>query len=186
MPEITVLIGNPKAHSRTRVIAEALATRMSGVTGVPLGTTIDLADYASELFEWPNAAVDAVSERVRQSTIVLVATPTYKASYTGLLKAFLDRYPHNGLSGVTAVPLMTTSSPNHALAVEFTLRPLLVELGASVPTRGLAFYMPDMGRTDDVLTSWLDDNILKLTSGILPTAQRPTVQLPLAQKAAAK
>jgi FMN reductase len=68
---------------------------------------------------------------------VVVASPTYKATYTGLLKAFLDRFPHQGLGGVTAVPLMLGGSPAHTLAIEHGLRPLLVELGASVPTGGL-------------------------------------------------
>ena len=71
------------------------------------------------------------------SDVVIVASPTYKATYTGLLKVFLDRFPHQGLGGVTAIPLMLGAADTHALAVEHGLRPLLVELGASVPTRGL-------------------------------------------------
>ena len=67
----------------------------------------------------------------------MVASPTYKATYTGLLKLFLDRFAGGtGLRGV-AVPLMLGAGPDHALAPELHLRPLLVELGASVPTASL-------------------------------------------------
>ena len=62
---------------------------------------------------------------------------TLQATYTGLLKLFLDRFAGGvGLRGV-AVPLMLGAAPHHALAPELHLRPLLVELGASVPTSAL-------------------------------------------------
>jgi FMN reductase len=57
-----------------------------------------------------------VIARVAASRLLVVASPTYKATCTGLLKAFLDRFPHQGLAGVTAVPLMLGASHAHALA----------------------------------------------------------------------
>ncbi|UOR01289.1 NAD(P)H-dependent oxidoreductase [Leucobacter allii] len=154
MSTLSVIVGNPKPRSRTRQIAEELAGRIAARTGAELLPTVDLIDHADELFRWPAPAVDALAERLRGSTFAVVATPTYKASYTGLLKAFLDRYPARGLAGVTAVPVFTTASDEHALAVEFTLRPLLVELGASVPTRGLAFATPRFDRREELLDEW--------------------------------
>ena len=91
-----------------------------------------------------------------RADVVIVASPTYKASYTGLLKAFLDRYPTNGLAAVTAIPLLTIGSPAHTLAVEHTLRPLLVELGASVPTRGIAFAASATDERGQIVSAWLD------------------------------
>jgi FMN reductase len=89
------------------------------------------------MFNWDSAELALLNQKVAESDIVIVASPTYKAAYTGLLKAFLDRCDHNGLAGVTAIPVMTGGSPAHSLAPDMTLRPLLVELGASVPTRSL-------------------------------------------------
>ncbi|WP_125099430.1 NADPH-dependent FMN reductase [Leucobacter chromiireducens] len=154
MSTISVIVGNPKPHSRTRQIAEELARRVAERTGAALHPTVDLIDHADELFAWPAPTLDPLLEQLRGSTIALIATPTYKASYTGLLKAFLDRYPARGLAGVTAIPIFTIASEEHALAVEFTLRPLLVELGASVPTRGLAFPTPKFDRRAEVLDEW--------------------------------
>lgn len=152
---ISVIVGNPKPHSRTRQIAEELAARVAVVTGAEILPTVDLIDHAAQLFSWPAPALDPVTEQLRASTFAIIATPTYKASYTGLLKAFLDRYPAQGLSGVTAVPVFTIASEEHTLAVDFTLRPLLVELGASVPTQGLAFLTPKFDRRELILDEWV-------------------------------
>lgn len=129
---VAVVVGNPKPRSRTYDSALTLADRLGGADLV-----VDLADHASDLFAWSSPTVDDLVEQVAGSLVVVVASPTYKATYTGLLKAFLDRFPHRGLGGVTAVPLMLGGSPAHSLVTEHCLRPLLVELGASVPTGGL-------------------------------------------------
>ena len=155
MTTISVIVGNPKPASRTRRIAEELAAGIAALTGAELLPTVDLIDHADELFRWPSEPLDALGEQLATSTLAVIATPTYKASYTGLLKAFLDRYPAQGLAGLVAIPVFTTASDEHALAVEFTLRPLLVELGASVPTRGLAFPTPRFDRRSEILDAWL-------------------------------
>ena len=129
---VAVVVGNPKPRSRTYESALTLADRLGGADLV-----VDLADHTSELFEWGSPRVTELVEEVASSLVVVVASPTYKATYTGLLKAFLDRFPHQGLGGVTAIPLMLGASSVHSLVTEHGLRPLLVELGASVPTRGL-------------------------------------------------
>jgi FMN reductase len=67
---------------------------------------------------------------------VIVACPTFKGTYTGLLKLFLDRFAVDGLRGV-AVPMMLGAGAQHALAPELSLRPVLTEIGATVPSRAL-------------------------------------------------
>ena len=86
--------------------------------------------------------------------LLLVVSPTYKGTYSGLLKVFLDRLPYRGLNGATALPLLVMDSPLHALAVEVHLRPLLTELGASVPGPGLALLESELGQLDGVLRRW--------------------------------
>lgn len=156
MSTLAVVVGNPSPGSRTRTIAENLAERVADLTGAEQSPTIDLADHADQVFQRPSASLDPLVEAVAAADYVIFATPTYKASYTGLLKAFLDRYQANGLEGVIAIPLATIGSPAHTLAVEFTLRPLLVELGASVPTAGLAFETADFENRGEALDRWLE------------------------------
>jgi FMN reductase len=54
---------------------------------------------------------------------------------------------------------MTGAGTGHALAVEVHLRPLLVELGATVPTRGLYVTEPDLSDLDGVVGSWAEEAV---------------------------
>jgi len=157
MLNISIVVGNPKPASRTRLVAERLVQRL-----VPVGAevrTIDLVEHRAELFEWPGEAVAELAAAVAASDLAVFASPTYKASYTGLLKAFLDRYQSGGLRGVVAVPVMTGADATHALGGEAHLVPLLVELGASVPTRSLYFVTGDMDALDAALDDWVADAV---------------------------
>jgi len=155
MTTIAVLVGNPQPSSRTSLIAEEIASQIAELSGAEVLPTIELAAYADRIFVFPEPEVDALVAEVAAADLVVVASPTYKAAYTGLLKAFLDRYGSGGLDGVVAVPVLTIGSPAHALAVEHTLRPLLVELGASVPTRGVAFAASDTDDRVRIVGDWI-------------------------------
>jgi FMN reductase len=150
---IGVLVGNPKPNSRTLgvgvAVAEALTQRSSREFAV-----VELANVARELFDPDSVTVPALLEQVASSDLIIVASPTYKAAYTGLLKSFLDRYGNNSLARAVAVPVMTGASSVHALAPEMFLRPLLVELGASVPSRGLFVTEGELGVLDAVVAEW--------------------------------
>ncbi|GMA86652.1 hypothetical protein GCM10025868_19020 [Angustibacter aerolatus] len=61
--------------------------------------------------------------------MLVVATPTYKGAYTGLLKSFLDHVGADALAGAVAVPVTTVGGPAHTLAADVHLRPLLLEPG---------------------------------------------------------
>jgi FMN reductase len=152
---IALVVGNPKAQSRTLTVASAVGEAIAaGLPGTAEIQVIDLADVAGRLFDWGDTTVADLNTAVAGSDVLVTASPTYKATYTGLLKAFLDRYPSNGLAGVTAVPLMVGASPIHALAPELHLRPLLVELGASVPSRGLYVVESQLEDLAGVVGAW--------------------------------
>lgn len=148
---VAVLVGNPKPRSRTREAALRVASELYGA--IP-DYEIDLADLGPSLLDPSNDWVDAAIEQVTQSRLLVVASPTYKGTYTGLLKLFLDRIPTGALSSVTAIPLMLGADGRHALAVEAFLKPVLNELGASTPTRGL-FLLDRAWDSPDVLEPWL-------------------------------
>jgi FMN reductase len=131
---VTIVVGNPKPQSRTFAAAEAVAERLTGK--VP-DERIDLAEFGPALLDWSNPQVAAAKATVAASDLVVVASPTYKGTFTGLLKLFLDRFGAGELAGVTAVPLMLGGDLRHSLAVETGLKPVLVEIGATCPTRGL-------------------------------------------------
>jgi FMN reductase len=155
MTKIAVVTGNPKPGSRTHGVALAVADALAKETGESTDRLIiDLTEHASRLFDWTDTELTALTAEVAAADIAIFASPTYKATYTGLLKAFLDRYPSNGLAGVTAVPVMTGGWPGHLLAVEVHLRPVLVELGATVPARGLYVTEPELADLDTAVGKW--------------------------------
>ena len=115
---------------------------------------VDLAEHAPRLFDASDAGLSQLSAAVAAADIAVFASPTYKASCTGMLQAFLDRYGGNGLAGTLAVPVMTGGWAGHALAVEVRLRPVLAELGATVPARGLYVTEPELTDVDAALAGW--------------------------------
>lgn len=171
---MVVLVGNPKPQSRTLTVAELVANRVSRAFGAAHIATVDLARYADLIFRWPDEQLAVISKGVAAADIIVVASPTYKGAYTGLLKGFLDRYPLNALDGTTAIPVMTGSDPIHGLAPDYTLRPLLVELGASVPTKGLFFPIAQMGTAAAVVDQWARANLPGMPAAPTPL-RRPTI-----------
>jgi FMN reductase len=129
-----VVVGNPKPASRTLDAATRLAARLAGQ---PADLVLDLVDLGPGLLGWGDEAVGRAVEQVQHASWVVVASPTYKASYTGLLKLFLDQFAAGSLAGVVAFPVMLGGAWSHSLAPEVFLKPVLAELGASCPMPGL-------------------------------------------------
>ncbi len=158
MTQIAVVVGNPKPASRTlstaAFLAEAIAATLPGC-GV---SHIDLAVLAGEILGGPSDVVRAGLEVVASADLVIAATPVYKASFTGLLKAFLDLLPSRSLAGSVAIPLTLSASPAHRLVADWQLRPVLIELGASTPTAAFAVDEGQLATLGEVVESWLDVN----------------------------
>lgn len=150
---VVAVIGNPKRGGRTTVVAERVAARVATL-GEGTVEVLELSDIASELFSWSAPVVAEWTAQVRSADAAVFASPTYKAGLTGLLKAFLDRYDTNGLAGLLSVPVMLGAGPHHALAVETSLRPVLVELAAVVPTKGLYVVDSELDTFDHALEAW--------------------------------
>ncbi len=134
----TVVAGNPNPSSRT---LDAGAALVHHLTGAAPTRVIDVITLGSGLLTWGDAGVASAVESVATSDLVVFASPTYKATYTGVLKLFLDQFAGaTGLEGVVAVPLMLGAGPAHAMAPEYLLKPVLVELGAITPAPGLYLH----------------------------------------------
>lgn len=90
----------------------------------------DLPARALLLADYDDAAIARAVRAVADADAIVIATPIYKASYTGLLKAFLDLLPQDGLAGKLVLPLATGGGHAHTLALDYALRPVLHALGA--------------------------------------------------------
>ena len=142
---MTIVIGNPKLGSRTRHAAELVHTALLGRTPE---TAIELVELGPQLLGWGDPAVKEAVAAVQRSPFVIFASPTFKATYTGLLKLFLDQFAGGeGLRDVVAVPLLLGAGRHHALAAEVHLKPVLSELGAI--TTSPAVFLNDSTFTED-------------------------------------
>jgi FMN reductase len=148
---VAVVVGNPRPASRTLTAATYVARALAGREP---DLVVDLATLGPAVLDWSDPDVAALVDQVGKAGLVVVASPTYKGAYTGLLKLFLDRFvAGTGLNGV-AVPLLLGGSADHSLAPELTLRPVLTEIGATVP--GRALYVIDKQYDDPVAyADWL-------------------------------
>ena len=85
-----------------------------------------------------------------------MASPTFKAAYSGLLKLFVDVLPRGALTDVVAVPLMTAARAGHQHVVDTYLGALLAEVGACVPTPGLCVLEREFDTAEVGIARWLD------------------------------
>jgi FMN reductase len=153
---IVGLVGNPRAESRTHGLARSLSRELARVIPGALTAEVDLTPLAPQVLDPSAGAVEAALEQVQAADILVVASPTYKAAYSGLLKAFLDRFGNRPLTGTAAVPVLLGGAPNHQLAVDVHFTPLLLELGALVPAGGLFVLEPDVAGFGEFAATWAD------------------------------
>jgi FMN reductase len=149
---VTVVVGNPKPASRT---AEAATLVARGLVPETEPELVDVVTLGAGLLGWGDPAVADAVGKAAASDLLIVASPTFKATYTGLLKLFLDQFATgSGLQGVVAVPLMLGAGPAHFMAPELLLKPVLVELGAACPAQGL--YLTDTTYADGpAMSDWI-------------------------------
>ena len=137
MASILVLTGSPSARSRTSALAlhvgDELALDGHDVEVIHLRRLPAAALLSADTAD---PAIAAAVRAVIAADAVVVATPIYKASYSGLLKVFLDLLPQAALQGKVVLPLATGGTVAHLLAIDYGLRPVLVSLGARHITAG--------------------------------------------------
>jgi FMN reductase len=148
----TVVVGNPKVGSRTRLAAALVVERL---TGAPPDACIEVAELGPALLGFGDPVVEEAKQTVRAADLVVFASPTFKATYTGLLKLFLDQFAAGELGGKPAVALMLGASLRHALAGEHDLKPVLCEIGCSCPAPALFLLDSDWESSPD-LDAWIE------------------------------
>ncbi len=130
MSNILAIAGSPSHPSRTYGILqyalnllqqEGFHTDVISVRDFPAEDLV-FGRYDSPNLEQPKALL-------AKADGVIIATPIYKAAYTGVLKTFLDLLPQKALLGKAVLPIATGGTIAHLLAVDYALKPVLSELG---------------------------------------------------------
>lgn len=144
------------------VIVSGSTNSKSRLQGILLQTEAWLADHSVhriEIRELPaedlvhakfdSQAIVEANQAIEQADAVIIATPIYKASYTGLLKIFLDLIPQKGLVGKVVLPIAIGGTISHLLAIDYALKPVLSALGATNQLQGVYVLDNQVVRYED-------------------------------------
>jgi FMN reductase len=126
---IVGISGSLADPSRTTVLVDSIVGRIAD-GAFSKRNLISIADLAPNLGHALNpkqlpADIGLAYEKLVEADVIVVGTPVYKASYTGLLKHFFDLLDPKVLNGKVAVLAATGGSDHHSLVLEHQLRPLL-------------------------------------------------------------
>jgi FMN reductase len=128
---VLLIAASPTQSSRSAALLDAVGQRLQArgahLERLPLR---ELEPRALLLAEHKHPNIAKALAQVASAQVVVVATPVYKAAYSGLLKVFLDLLAQTALQGKTVLPLATGGSPHHMLALDYALRPVLQSLAA--------------------------------------------------------
>lgn len=137
--KITVVTAGLSEDASTTRLARAIARATSGVVarggGEPEVRVVALREIAHGITDamltgTAPAAVQDALDAVLAADGLIAATPTYKASYSGLFKAFFDLFDEGALENLPTVVAATGGSPRHSLVLDTALRPLFSHLKA--------------------------------------------------------
>jgi FMN reductase len=133
-------LGQP---SSTRLLAD----RLSEATVAELGQrgvsaraeTVELRDVAHEIINamltgFPTGALREVIEKVTAADGLILVTPLFTTTYSGLFKSFVDILDKDSLVDMPVLLGATGGTPRHSLALEYSVRPLFTYLRADVAT----------------------------------------------------
>ncbi|MBK1782749.1 NADPH-dependent FMN reductase [Prauserella cavernicola] len=137
MARILALTGSPSATSRTEAVIEHVAARLRGQGHrIALVPVRDLPPGALLSGDATQPDIAAVADALASADGIIVASPVFKASYSGLLKSLLDLLPQFALDGKVVLPLATGGSLAHVLAIDYAFRPVLNSMGAEHVVQG--------------------------------------------------
>ncbi|MDF2650744.1 MAG: ssuE [Paenibacillus sp.] len=138
MPKVVIISGSPTPTSRLHGVIDHVKVQLEGAN---IQTDwIKVRDIPAEdllYAKFDSEAIVEANELVAQADAVIVATPIYKAAYTGVLKAFLDLLPQKGLAFKIVLPLAVGGTISHLLAIDYALKPVLSALGAQNILQGV-------------------------------------------------
>ena len=126
---ILLIRGSPSVISRTGRWLENVGERLKE-EGLRVDS-LQVRDLPAEALlhaDFKHPAIVAALQRVENAKGIVIATPVYKAAYSGILKAFVDLWPQFGLRGKVVLPLASGGSPAHTLILDYALRPVLASL----------------------------------------------------------
>ncbi|MDN3258219.1 FMN reductase [Streptomyces sp. CSDS2] len=147
--KLVVVSAGLSVPSSTRLLADRLAAAVHGHTPVDV-RVIEVRDLAVEIAHrftngFPGKALAAAQDAVAEADGLIVVTPVFSASYSGLFKSFFDVLDKDALAGKPVLIAATGGSARHSLVLEHALRPLFAYLRAVVVPTAVYAASEDWG-----------------------------------------
>ena len=140
-PTVIVLTAGLSQPSSTRLLGDRLGAAVEAVLAErghqPELEVVELREHARDLTNhlltgFASGDLAEVIGRVQRADALVVVTPIFSASYSGLFKMFFDVLPAESLVGKPTLIAATAGTARHSLALEHALRPLFAYLRAVV------------------------------------------------------
>ncbi|MFE3293536.1 FMN reductase [Rhodococcus sp. NPDC059234] len=138
---IAVVSAGLSVPSSTRMLADRLAAAtarsVGEADGRPEVEVVELRDLAHDLMNnllagFPSEGLRRAIETVVGADGLIVVTPVFNASYSGLFKSFFDVLEPGSLDGMPVLIAATGGTARHSLALEHAVRPMFAYLRSSV------------------------------------------------------
>lgn len=179
MTSIVVLQAGLRSPSTTKMLADELVREttaaMAGVGHTTEVTTIDIRDHAHAIADtfltgFSTSELQAALDQTTAADALVVVTPTFSASYSGLFKSFIDIIEAGTLAGKPVILAATGGTERHSLMLDHALRPLFVYLGADPVRTGVFAATGDFGGGDGQLTGRVRRAANELAARLVPAA----------------
>ncbi|SDN11295.1 FMN reductase [Streptomyces sp. cf386] len=148
--KLVVVSAGLSVPSSTRLLGDRLAAAVgSRVDDLEL-EVVELRDLAVEIAHnftsgFPGRKLAAAIESVTSADGLIVVTPVFSASYSGLFKSFFDVIDKDALAGMPVLIAATGGTGRHSLVLDHALRPLFAHLRAVVVPTGVYAASEDWG-----------------------------------------
>ncbi|MFE7857169.1 CE1759 family FMN reductase [Streptomyces sp. NPDC057403] len=147
--KLVVVSAGLSVPSSTRLLGDRLAAAVARHTPAEV-EVVELRDLAVEIAHhftngFPGRALAAAQDAVAGADALIVVTPVFSASYSGLFKSFFDVLDKDALVGKPVLIAATGGTARHSLVLEHALRPLFAYQRAVVVPTGVYAASEDWG-----------------------------------------
>ncbi|MEV7429233.1 CE1759 family FMN reductase [Nocardioides sp. NPDC092400] len=179
MKRVVVVSAGLSVPSSTRLLADRLAAATVAASDEPIELqTIELRTLAHGLADhlvtgFPTGEVAEAISAVGRADALIVVTPVFTASYSGLFKTFVDVMPREYFVGKPVLVAATAGSARHSLMLDHAMRPLFSYLKAALVPTGVFAATDDFGASsdgEDPLRARIDRAAAELASMLGPRA----------------
>jgi FMN reductase len=173
MSKITIISGSPTDVTRLNGVLHEVLNHFNGIGIAP--ELINVRQLPSEALiqaKFDDTEIIEANKKVEDANIIVILTPVFKASFSGVLKTYLDLLPQSGLEGKTILPIAVGGTFGHLLMIDYALKPVLTALGATHILKG-AFILDNqikkLGNNRFELDSEANNRLVSSLNSIKPS-----------------